>query len=153
MAYQTAWRILGQAQDCEDVLQESFLEAHRLYAKREVKHWPAFLKRLVTFRSLDLLRRRKDLEPIGSSHVADSQAGPVQSAIVNEQRTRLRELVGELPERQAAVFCLLHYEEKSVEEVAEILEISSNAVSMALFKARKKLRNVFLQHVEESPNE
>ncbi|MDX1927896.1 MAG: sigma-70 family RNA polymerase sigma factor, partial [Pirellulaceae bacterium] len=42
--------------------------------------------------------------------------------------------------RQAAVFCLAYFEELSAEEIALALEISTNAVGLALHKARAKLQ-------------
>ena len=64
--YRTAWRILGHAQDCEDVLQEVFLAAHKHFARNEITHWRTFLNRVVTYRALDALRRRKPTLPLDS---------------------------------------------------------------------------------------
>lgn len=58
-AFQAAWRILRHPQDCEDVMQEVFIEAHRAYSKSKVMHWRAFLVHLATCRALDALRRRR----------------------------------------------------------------------------------------------
>ena len=55
----TAWRILGHAADAEDVVQEVFLQAHRLEALRPVRYWSAFLHRLAACRALDRLRQRR----------------------------------------------------------------------------------------------
>ena len=57
--YRAAWRILRHPQDCEDVLQEVFIEAHELFVRGEISHPRTFLNRLVTFRAIDLLRKRR----------------------------------------------------------------------------------------------
>jgi RNA polymerase sigma-70 factor, ECF subfamily len=146
--YRAAWRILRHPQDCEDVLQEVFIEAHELFVRGEILHPRTFLNRLVTFRAIDLLRRRRVTDSINNSPARDSSlqdptAGPEATAINHEETLRLRSIVADLPPRQAAVFCLVHFEELSHDEVASTLEISTGAVAMALHKARAKLREVF----------
>ncbi len=75
-AFQAAWRILlRHPQDCEDVLQDVFIEAHRAYSKSQVKHWRAFLVRLATCRALDSLRRRRSFFRIRSCALVDPKFG------------------------------------------------------------------------------
>lgn len=148
--YQSAWRILGQAEECEDVLQDVFLEAYKLYRDDKVMHWRTFLSRLVTFRALDSLRRRKVMDSLDQTPVYDTSHGPEEIAIAREDILRLRSIVAKLPPRQAAVFCLAHFEELSHEEIGNTLEISSNAVAMALHKARAALRVVLEERQEPS---
>jgi RNA polymerase sigma-70 factor (ECF subfamily) len=148
-AYRTAWRILGHAQDCEDVLQEAFIEAHKLFVAGKIANPKAFLNRLVTFRALDALRRRKTLGSVDPSTFVDESLGPSERAIEHEDEMRLRAIVAELPPRQAAVFCMTHFEELSHEEIAGLLEISSNAVAMAIHKARATLREMMFKIHQE----
>lgn len=148
-AYQTAWRILRHAEDCEDVLQEAFLEAYPLFMAQRVTHWRTFLCRLVTFRALDALRRRKATSPLAGDATIDPSRGPAEFAIHTEEAARVRELVAELPDRQAAVFCLAHFEELSNQDIADTLDISPGAVAMALFKARANLRDVLTTQLKE----
>lgn len=146
--YRAAWRILQHAQDCEDVLQEVFIEAYALFERGEINHPRTLLNRMVTFRAIDLLRKRRATKSIDDSSAEDSSMqdgtpGPERAAINHEETLRLRSIVADLPPRQAAVFCLVHFEELSHDEVAGTLEISNGAVAMALHKARAKLREVF----------
>lgn len=147
--YSTAWRILGHAQDCEDVLQEAFIEAHKLFIAGKIANPQAFLNRLVTFRALDALRRRKTRGSVDPSTLVDESLGPPEKAIEQEDDMRLRAIVAELPPRQAAVFCMTHFEELSREEIADLLEISTNAVAMALHKARVTLREMMFKIHQE----
>ena len=52
MVFGTAWRVLGHAADCEDVVQEVFLEAHKLQQSQPVRNWPGLLRKLATYRAL-----------------------------------------------------------------------------------------------------
>ena len=147
--YRSAWRILRQTEDCEDCLQDVFVEAHKLYLAGKVTHWRTFLSRLVTFRALDLLRRRKKTTSLDHMQLFDASIGPEAAIIAAEDIVRVRELIAELPKHQAAVFCLVHLEELSHVEIANTLNITTNAVALALHKARASLR----QLVEKSNKE
>ena len=148
-AYCVAWRILGHVQDCEDVVQDVFVEAHQYYARGKVEHWPAFLHRLVTFRSLDVLRRKKPVGSLDQDSACDPSSGPEEAAICREAEERLRAAVADLPERQAAVFCLAYFEQLSHKEIATTLRVTVNAVAIALHKARTQLREALSAGLRE----
>lgn len=152
-AYRVAWRILGHPQDCEDVVQEVFIETYHSFNRREVKYWPAFLNRLVTFRALDALRRRKQVGVLDDELVYDSSPGPEEAAIYREEERRLRAAVAELPDRQAAVFCLAYFEQLSHQEIAAALDITRNAVANAFHKARAHLRESLSTGPREEPRQ
>lgn len=141
--YRTAWRILRHSEDCEDVFQDVFVEAHRLYMAGKVAHWRTFLCRLTTFRALDRLRQRKPTTSLDDLPLLDPAPSAEQILSDKEELMLLRETVAELPIRQAAVFCMAHFDELSRSEIAEILEISVNAVAVALCKAREAVRGIF----------
>ena len=44
MVYGTAWRILGNAADAEDVVQDVFLQIHQLQQTHPVRCWVALLR-------------------------------------------------------------------------------------------------------------
>ena len=141
-AFQAAWRILRHPQDCEDVVQEVFIEAHRVYSQSKVKHWRAFFVRLATCRALDALRRRRSFSEFEPALLSSRSVGPEENAMVEEAEMQIRALIAGLPPRQAEVFCLSHFEELSHDEIAQTLQISANAVSIALHKARLALRSL-----------
>ena len=65
---------------------------------------------------------------------------PERAAIERELAERLRAAVAQLPDREASVFSLRYFGEMSNTEIAETLEISADAVGVALHKARAKLK-------------
>ena len=60
-------------------------------------------------------------------------------AIAAELAERLSEAIGQLPAREAEVFCLCYFEDFSNQQIADILGMSAGAVGAALCKARAKL--------------
>lgn len=138
-AFRQVQRILGPGPDVDDVVQEVFLETFRLWEERPVRNWSGLLCRIATNRAIDLLRRRRILQPLTDVDVPDTDDGPLEYAIVGELADRLRVSIGCLPDQQAAVFSLRYFADQSHEQIAEALDIKVSAVGTALHKARMKL--------------
>lgn len=149
MVFRTAWRIVGNAADAEDITQEVFLEAHRLRAKQTVKNWGGLLRRLATCRSLDRLRERKNVLSIDAGVLASMESDPTEAAIERELAERLRVAITQLPRREAEVFCLRFFEGLGNEQIALSLQIAPGAVGVALHKARTKLEALLGEDAHE----
>lgn len=139
MVFTTAWRILGHAPDAEDVVQDVFLEAHRLRQAQPVRCWAGLLRRLATYRAVDCLRRRRPTVPLDGLRLPSADRGPEAAAIGRELAERLRLSLARLPDQEAAVFCLRYFEDLSYQHIAEALHTTPNAVAQALHKARARL--------------
>ena len=156
MVFGTAWRILGHAVDAEDVVQDVFLEVHRLWMERPVRHWGGLLRRLTSCRAVDRLRARKNNVCLNGLALVSVANGPEESAIANELADRLREAIAHLPQREGAVFCMRYFEDLPYEDIAEAMGITRGAVATALHKARAKLEAALLPssegtHAEPAP--
>jgi RNA polymerase sigma-70 factor, ECF subfamily len=144
----TVRRIVGNDADAEDVTQEVFLEVFRTSPQRSVKSWPAFLRRVATYRALDLLRARHTAGTDDVATVPDTKSDPVDTAIGRELSQRLRRALTQLSPQEAEVFCLRYFDDQSYEEIATTLCVTPNAVGIALHKARKRLETLLR---DESP--
>jgi RNA polymerase sigma-70 factor (ECF subfamily) len=142
MAFDTAWRILGHVADTEDVVQDALLAAVCVHQKQAVANWGGLLRQLATQRAIDRLRVRtkswRETSPADSTPLSSEEPEP--AAIARELAVRLRHAVGELPDREGTVFSLRYFGEMSNEEISRTLEISPDAVGVALHKARQKLK-------------
>ena len=147
--FRVAYRILGSVQDAEDVSQEVFLEAFRVYEAGPVQSWIGLLVRLATLRSLDHRRRKRpnvELDERDCQHVDDPAARLVKAELAE----RLRHAVSSLADQQATVFVMAFYEQMSRDAIAETLDISPESVSTSLYKARQRLSQVLFPSREES---
>ena len=140
MAFDTAWRILGNAIDTEDAVQDAFVDALRIHGQRTVGNWGALLRRLASCRALDLLRKRHALVSLRVETTAPRSTHPDAGAVATELATLLRQALARLPEREAEVFSLKYFSDLSNPEIAEALEITVGAATVALHKARAKLQ-------------
>lgn len=133
-----ALRILGNIHDAEDVAQEVFKEAILFHRRAPVRSWTGLMVRLATLRSLDRRRTRKSEVEIDEGD-AVSHASPDHRLVASELANWLRREVDLLPDRQAAVFTLIHFEQCDRNEVAATLEIAPETVSTTLNQARRRL--------------
>ncbi len=141
--FETAYRLLGDAADAGDCMQEAFVAAVKLSRRQEVRNWPGLLNRLAAARAIDMLRRRTRNDALlrqaaqqGPSRGGD---GPLQQAQQQEQAQRLREAIARIPPRQAQAFVLRFMNDHSYEEIAELLEASPSAVAMLIQRAKAAL--------------
>ena len=143
MVFGTAWRILGNAADAEDVVQDVFLQVHQMVRTRLVRSWAGLLRRLAACRALDRLRQRRPTVPLDGLSVSGGGDGPEAAAVGRELAGRLRRAVAGLPPREAEVFCLRYFDDLSYQEIAAVLGVRPGAVGVALHKARTRLEPMF----------
>ena len=151
--YGVAYRIVGQAQDAEDVVQQTFLGViEHLDTFRGESAVATWVLRIATNFALKVLRKRRGL-PTVSLDAADTLAGvphPEYVARWSEppevllERAELREhldrAVGELDDKYRVVFVLRDIEGLSTRETAEAVGISEANVKIRLLRARLHLR-------------
>ena len=151
MVFGISWRILGNAADVEDNVQDVLFQAYRLGQTQRVRHLGGLLRRLATLGALARLRRRrKDLSLDEISPPASGEL-PEDQAVAHELEENLRNAVAELPRREAAVFSLRYFEGLGLEEIARSLDVKYSAAGAALSRARSKLQRVFGDVPVEKP--
>jgi RNA polymerase sigma-70 factor (ECF subfamily) len=144
--YRVALRMLGNAADADECLQETFVRAHQALAHGQwqegSKTYP-WLFAIATRVSVDLLRRRNGR----AVPYADIDSNWLVSDGEHAERAqRVRELLAymdHLPPEQRAVLVLRYVEGLSNAEVAEALAISEGAVEQRLIRARANLKRRF----------
>lgn len=139
-------RMLRNAAAAEDVLSEVFLDAwrqaNRFEGRSSVNTWLCAIARN---KALEYLRKY----PIAAEHgempeMADSSDTPEVVAQKSDKKALLRQCVEKLGAEHRDVVELVYYHEKSIEDVAEILQIPLNTVKTRMFYARKKLSEFLL---------
>lgn len=138
-----AGRILGNAAEADEVVQEAFLRLW-IYAPRwdpegtgTVRTW---LSRVVTNLCLDRCRARRTvpLEDVGD--IEDDKQS-VHDSMQDEDRRRLVQgLLNALPENQRCAVVLAYFEEMSGKDVAVSMNLTVGAVESLLVRARRALR-------------
>jgi RNA polymerase sigma factor (sigma-70 family) len=139
--YNTSLRIVGDPDDAEDIIQESFLKAfEKLGTYRGEVSFGAWLKRIVINRSLDFLRQKKhhiSLEDAGELEMPEGEeALELDRAYDADQ---IRKAIYSLPEGYRIVLSLILLEGYDHDEVSFILGISNATSRTQYHRAKKKL--------------
>jgi RNA polymerase sigma factor (sigma-70 family) len=144
--YRMAFRLLNNAQESEDIVQEVYLKLwgmrHELKNYRSVE---ALSIRITRNLCLDLLRRRKvDQEALAfqKSVPAKELSTPEDDLVRKEKAALVRTLIASLPEPQRSLVHLRHMEGKEYEEISEMVNMNVNAIRVSLSRARKQLRDM-----------
>ena len=144
--YNTAYRMLGRAEDAEDVLQESFLEAfrnlHQFEGRASMGSW---LHRIVVNRSVNMLRSRKLLLTDGELEIADDTDDDPDAADTELQVEQIRRAVISLPTGYRTVLTLHLFEGYDHEEIASILGIAPVSARSQYHRARNNLLRIIRQ--------
>jgi RNA polymerase sigma-70 factor, ECF subfamily len=155
--YGLAMRIVGQRQDAEEVVQQTFVSIIEHLAEfREESRFSTWLMRIATNHALGLLRKRgrRRTVPLAENgsddegydqlprpeYIAQWRETPEQIASRHETRRILNEALDELEEKYRLVFILRDVEGLSTQEAAEALGISVANVKVRLLRARLMLR-------------
>ena len=134
-------RVLGDAQEAEDVAQEVFIDFHRLHSAK-AQYAAAWLYRASAHTALNRVRgrRRREKREHTAAHDDAGQALDPQSiAEANEERRVLRTALARLPQKPAAVL-VLRSSGLSYAEVAEAVGVSTGQIGTLLRRAESALR-------------
>src|SRR5215470_8925757 len=147
--FRLAYRMTGNEQDAEDVVQESFLRAYRQLGRFESRaNFGTWLYRIVANCSVDLMRARQARHDQSRAESLDEAAdlpagdnpGPERLARSAEISTRVREALAGLSPLERAAFTLRHHEGRSIDEISRMLGLGTSAAKHSVFRAVKKLR-------------
>lgn len=152
--YRTLLQILGNEQDAEDILQETYLKAYRAIPEFENRSGLyTWLHRIALNEALMQIRIRKpqivsidDNEPfsddldIEQKDIVDFCCLPEGELLSKESWHFLDQAVQTLPESLRIVFVMRDIEGLSTQETADALQISENNVKIRLMRARMILR-------------
>jgi len=165
--YKVAFKLLGDEQEAEDVLQETFMSAFEAIdgfeGRSKLSTWlyriayNASLMRLrkrsqMTAFSLDVPQQGVDQDGDGSRvsrHLVDWSSVPDDQLLTAEAREVMDRAIAELPETLRSTFILRDIQGLSGNETAEVLGISVPTVKTRLHRARLWLRDRLSDYFEE----
>jgi len=157
MAYTIALRILGNAEDAEDVSQESFIKAYQQIKQFEGKS--KFSTWLYTIVYRTAISKSKEnrvntfsiSEEINENYTQDPSAPQHEQLRLEEERKYVKQAILKLPRTEALMITLFYLNENSVKEIREITGLSSALIKIRLFRARKKLERELRIFNEQNP--
>ena len=161
LAYNVAYRILGDQDSAADATQDSLIKAYKAISKFRGGSFKAWLLRIVTNSCYDLLRQKQrrptepldDLlvDPAHSTLLTDKREGPETHALREELGSVIQSCINMLPADQRATLVLADVQGLNYQEVADAMGVSIGTVKSRLSRARAKLRDILQQNQELLP--
>ena len=159
MAYNLAYRILGDADAAADATQDAFISAYKAMRKFRGGSFKAWILRIVTNACYDQLRRKQrrptesldDLE-IDADYVGYLRDGadlPDEAYERRELNQAIQSGILSLPMDQRTVLVLSDMQGLSYQEIAEATGLSLGTVKSRLSRGRAKLRDYLVENQGE----
>ncbi len=143
--FRLAWRLTSDEGAAEDIVQEAFIKAWRkIGGFRMESSFKSWLHRITVNTAMDYLRkqsRRKQFETEEPEWEPGLQSAemPVHDTQIDIRRQTEAAMM-DLSEVERSALLLKHFEGHSINEISQILEITTGACKQAIFRAVKKMR-------------
>jgi RNA polymerase sigma-70 factor (ECF subfamily) len=163
LAYNVAFRILGDPDAAADATQEAFLSAFKALRDYRGGSFKAWLLRIVTNACYDHLRfkQRRPSTPLEElldeeadgepSFFVDQAEGPENHALRRELGEVIQQAILTLPPDQRTTLVLSDIQGLSYDEIAEVTQANLGTVKSRLSRARARLRDHLLTRQELLP--
>jgi RNA polymerase sigma-70 factor (ECF subfamily) len=148
----TVYRIVRNREETRDLVQETFMKAFgSLATYREEFRFSTWLHRIAANCAIDYIRKKK-LEafsldqPVESGQqqvtreIPDHSYNPETDWVEKQRSVTIQKAIDSLPAAYREVIIFRHKEEKSYEEIAEILSIPVGTVKARIFRGRELLK-------------
>jgi len=154
--FRVVYRMTGNQQDSEELVQETFLRAYKSLERFELRaNFSTWVYRIAVNRTLDFLNARKtqmqtketyqiadnpDKEAGNQVQVAADSPGPDRLLLSAEMKRKIAGALGLLTPAERVAFTMRHMEGRSIEEISQALDLKVSAAKNSVFRAVQKLR-------------
>jgi RNA polymerase sigma-70 factor (ECF subfamily) len=161
LAYNVAYRILGDGDAAADATQDAFFSAYKAMPKFRGGSFKSWVLRIVTNACYDQLRAKKrrptsslDDLPVEADHTAylrDPAEQPDEYVARQDLNRLIQAGITTLPVEQRTIVVLSDVQGLSYQEIADVLDLSLGTVKSRLSRGRAKLRDFLWQKGELLP--
>jgi RNA polymerase sigma-70 factor, ECF subfamily len=154
--FRLAYRMTGNQQDSEEIVQETFLRAYKALERFEMRsNFGTWIYRIAVNRTLDFLSTKKtqmqnketyqivddpDPENGREMQVESVQPGPDRLLMSAEMKVRMAQALARLTPAERVAFTMRHMEGRSIDEISQTLNLKTSAAKNSVFRAVQKLR-------------
>ena len=165
--FRLAYRLTGNQQDAEEVVQEAFLRAYQKLEQFEARaNFGTWVYRIASNYAIDRMRQRRKEEarmeaPAARQEdgdnrdpldlIADASPTPERLTQSVELKKRMQQALSELTEAERTAFVMRHWEGCGIEEISAALKTSSSATKNTVFRSVQKLRKLLEPHLGLRP--
>lgn len=145
-------KIVRNTEEAQDLVQETFIKAFgSLKSYNPTYRFTTWLYKIAANSSIDYIRKRKLQtysldQPLDTKdgqvniEVADMSYHPERDFSAKQQNVSITEAIESLPDKYREVIIKRHQEDKSYEEIAQLLHVPVGTVKARIFRARELLK-------------
>jgi RNA polymerase sigma-70 factor (ECF subfamily) len=141
--YNLAYRMLGRAEDAEDISQEVFVRAYTKLRTFDIeKKFGNWILAIASHLCIDHLRRKKPLyldDQDYAEWVGSGEDAPEVHVLREERGSEIRKLLADLPPKYRQILILRYWHEMSYAEIGETMGLADGTVKTRLHRARRML--------------
>lgn len=151
--YHLAYRMVGNRQEAEDIVQETFLRVFRSLDRYDEKQkFSTWIYRIGTNLAIDRLRKRKAVYSLDAdvsdgegttdwySMLKSEEPTPEGEVLLSETQRRIHEAIEALPKKYKSVVILKYLHDMSLQEISDVLELPVTTVKTRVHRGREFLR-------------
>ena len=148
--YNVAFRMVKNAEDAEDILQNAFLEVFRNLKNFRYQSTPgAWIKRIVVNKALNFLKKEQRINVVSLADQTDKEWSESNDKITyaDYDIDVVKKSIDNLPQGYRIVLSLYLIEGYDHKEIGQILHISEATSKSQYSRARKKLREIIRHEI------
>lgn len=150
--YHLGYRMTGNRQEAEDVVQETFLRVYKnLDRYDESQKFSTWIYRIATNLCIDRLRKRKavySLDAESSDHegldgyamLPSDGKTPESELLLSETQRLIHDAIATLPVKYKSVMILRYLQELSLQEISDVLDMPVTTIKTRVHRGREFLR-------------
>lgn len=154
LVYTLAIKMLNNKEEAEEIAQDTFIKAYNSLCKfKGESKFSTWLYKITYNTCLDALKKKKKQNNVTyiedfSEHQTKALETIFDSLDEKERNKAIQDCVAQLPQDEAFLLTLYYFDDQSIEEVAKIMNISTDNVKVKLFRTRKKLASILKNRLE-----
>jgi RNA polymerase sigma-70 factor (ECF subfamily) len=150
LVYRTAYSIVNNAADAEDVVQSLFLRLVRRECLPAVRtNITGYLYRAAVNQSLDILRSRRRYDLVADMRSFDVPSRSEESQAAERLHAHLDAALAEMSPEAVHILVLRYTHNYSDKQIAALLGISRAAIAVRLFRSRARLKKLMRLSIGE----
>ncbi|MDL2304587.1 sigma-70 family RNA polymerase sigma factor [Bacteroides sp. OttesenSCG-928-D19] len=150
-----ALKLTDNETDAEDVVQEVMIKLWNMRHKLDQYNSVEALAMKMTYNQCMDVWRKKRPEPLSVEHLYTIGENITPEKLLEEkdEMSLMKAIIGSLPPIQQTIIRMKDIEEYEIAEIAEIIGCSNEAIRSNLSRARKRVRYIYLQVVQNKKKE
>lgn len=154
MVYTLSIKIVKNKEEAEEISQDAFVKAFKnLKNFKGDSKFSTWVYKIAYYASLDSIKRNKrfsnteNIDDLKLRNLSDIK-GALEELQENDRKKVISDALLKLNEDERTILTLFYFEELSIKEIVEVVNLSEDNIKVKLYRSRKKLA-VILKHVIE----